>query len=220
MQKNIVSAPFETASTTRRGSAFLRMTAADYNKQLLAGAVIGSTDRHSSKKQSKGSGLKFPGGAQSAFGRMTAAEYNAQLLIQTSENGFGCAKGKPRVQLEEIIHRACFEWIFRHEHAYPALRWVFHTPSGGARSAGEAGKMKGMGARKGVVDVISPFPALGGPGLAIEIKAPKKKPTLEQQDFLDRAASCGWVHGVCFCLEDFQSLVRQYLGVGPNVRML
>lgn len=160
---------------------------------------------------------RLPG---SSFVRMSAADYNKQMAGGAlTASRIGRKSSRTRVQAEEMLHRACFEWVFRQEHAHPALRWVFHTPSGGARSKGEGGKLKAMGARKGVVDVISPFPAAGGPGLAIEIKAPKAKATPEQKEFLERAASCGWVHGVCYGLEEFQALVRQYLGVSPDVRM-
>ncbi|PNG49136.1 hypothetical protein WDL1P2_00467 (plasmid) [Variovorax sp. WDL1] len=79
------------------------------------------------------------------------------------------ASGHPT---EEQIHRACANWVFAHEGTYPFLRWLMHVPNGGLRKRGEAGKMRAMGVRKGVVDWIHPFPSPTGryTGLAIEVK--------------------------------------------------
>jgi hypothetical protein len=157
----------------------------------------------------------------SAFGRMSAGDFNELLKSGAiSPAGSGKRTGKRRVQVEEMLHCECFDWVFRHESAYPVLRWVFHSPNGGARNKAEGGKLKAMGARKGVVDVISPFPGPGGSGLALELKAPGKKPTPDQAEFLAKAAEHDWVHGVCYSLEEFQRLVRQYMGVPPSVRMI
>lgn len=120
---------------------------------------------------------------------------------------------------EERLQRDCFEWVFRHEALHLSLRWLFHVPNGGARSKGEAGKLKGMGTRKGVVDVLQPFPGPGAPGLAIELKAPGQPLTPDQVKFLAEANQAGWVNGVCFTLKEFQRLVRRYLAIPDHVRM-
>lgn len=131
------------------------------------------------------------------------------------------AAKKRRKSPEEDLHRLVFDWIFLHEARYPALKYAMHVPNGGARSKGEAGKLKAMGVRKGVPDIINPFPQPGGKGFACELKAPKGKMTPEQDDFLCNAKAQGWITGVCFTLEQFIELITSYLGVrkaGPVVQ--
>ncbi len=67
-----------------------------------------------------------------------------------------------------------------------------HVPNGGLRSRGEAGKMRAMGVRKGVVDWILPFPSPAGryTGLAIEVKSHRGTVSDEQQDFFGRRGCC------------------------------
>lgn len=155
------------------------------------------------------------------FSRMSAADYrlNYDALVagpsgRTKSKARSGTPGRaPRQSPEEDLHRAVFAWVFAHEARHPILRYMLHVPNGGARSKGEAGKLKAMGVRKGVVDVVNPFAQPGGTGFACELKAPGKGPTPEQQDYLDFARANGCVTGVCFTLEQFVALVGQYLAV-------
>lgn len=147
---------------------------------------------------------------------MLAADFNAMLTAHAGSPlaaGRNVTKKVKRATPEEDLHRAVFEWIFLNETRYPELQNHMHCPNGGARSKGEAGKLKAMGVRKGVSDVINPFPSAGGAGFACELKAPSKKPTSEQALYLETAASHGWVTGVCYTLEQFVALTERYLGV-------
>jgi hypothetical protein len=161
----------------------------------------------------------------SGFGRMTAADYLAATKAGTlpvRRSGKGCTERmgdvlrKKRASPEEDLHRSVFEWIFANEQRYPALKYVMHVPNGGARSKGEAGKLKAMGVRKGVVDIVGPFPCSGGGlGFACELKAPGGKPTSEQSAFLEKAKEHQWVYGLCYNFDDFLMLVSVYLGIQP-----
>lgn len=152
--------------------------------------------------------------AQSHFGRMTAAEYllfAAQAQAQAAVSG---GKRPKRASPEEDLQRSVFEWIFLHEHKYPVLEFTMHVPNGGRRSKGEAGRFKAMGVRKGISDVVNPFPQPGGAGFACELKASKDgRATPEQLKYLKFAKSNGWVTGICFTLDQFIVLIEQYLGV-------
>jgi hypothetical protein len=106
-----------------------------------------------------------------------------------------------------------FEWIFLHEARYPRLVDFMHVPNGGARSKGEAGKLKAMGVRKGVSDIICHFPGAVGNGFACELKAPGGKATPEQLVYLEKARAHGWVTGICDSFEGFLTLAYLYLGV-------
>ena len=114
---------------------------------------------------------------------------------------------------EEQIHRDCAAWVFEHEELFPTLRWLMHVPNGGHRSVGEAGKMKGMGVRKGVVDWIHPLPSPSGyyKGLAIEIKSHRGELSDEQEDFLHDVSEAGWLTSVARSREQFSEVVTTWL---------
>lgn len=118
---------------------------------------------------------------------------------------------------EDQIHRACADWVFAQEGIYPFLRWLMHVPNGGLRSRGEAGKMRAMGVRKGVVDWILPFPSPSGryAGLAIEVKSHRGTVSDEQQDFLDDAAAAGWLTAVVRSSDEFVKVVEQWIRDRP-----
>lgn len=163
---------------------------------------------------------------------MTAAQYNAHLLANpgcakhsgrsAARTGSGYRKGTPgglgevrvrRASPEEDLHRLVFDWIFAMQSAHPVLRFMMHVPNGGVRSKGEAGKLKAMGVRKGISDVICPFTSGSFKGFACELKAPKGRCTPEQTDYLEEAKSDGWLTGVCFSLDEFVVMAQAYLGV-------
>lgn len=154
------------------------------------------------------------------FGRMSAADYlvaakaGALPVRQSGKSRNSVTSGKKRASPEEDLQRMVFDWIFANEHHYPVLKFVMHVPNGGARSKGEAGKLKAMGVRKGVVDILGPFPCPGGGlGFACELKAPGGKPTPDQSEFLEIAKSHNWVHGLCYSFDEFLALISVYLGI-------
>lgn len=152
---------------------------------------------------------------EGGFGRMSASQY-LQLLAKdaagATRNGSTATRiKKPRRQEEEDLQRAVFNWITLHEDAYPQLRWFFHAPNGGARSMGEAGKLKAMGVRKGVADVICPFSRGPYRGFACEIKSRVGCTTVDQDEFLEAAATDVWVWGVARTLDEFVALAATYL---------
>lgn len=156
-----------------------------------------------------------------AFSRMTSAQflkdYDAlHAGVKPRASGRVQHTKTPRKTLEEDLHREVFAWIFLHEKRYPILKYTMHVPNGGARSKGEAGKLKAMGVRKGVSDIINPFAQPGGKGFACELKAPGGVATPEQKDFLREASEHDWVRGVCYTLDEFVALIHVYLGVSAQ----
>lgn len=153
------------------------------------------------------------------FVKMTAQQFLAEMSA-ASRDSRGDARqpvksSKPgratRNSPEEDLQRVTKEWVDLHVARYPALVWMMHCPSGGKRPKGEAGKLKAMGAKRGVSDWICPFPSQAAAGLAIELKAPKGKTTPEQEAFLSHAAQHGWVCAVCYSLDEFIVTVMRYL---------
>lgn len=159
------------------------------------------------------------------FGRMSASEYREMLACCPAPAG---TAGGPRLaqkprkarfvesavatgMSEEDLQRLTAQWVEAATLQYPQLRWLFHVPNGGKRSRGEAGKLKAMGVKKGVVDWLLPFPNRGWAGLVIELKDSRGPLTPEQRDFLQEAHERGCVQGVARTLDAFVRLVMQYL---------
>lgn len=127
------------------------------------------------------------------------------------------APKKKRKTEEDDLHRMCFEWIFALEAQYPILEYTMHVPNGGARSKGEAGKMKAMGVRSGVVDITNPFPYGGFNGFACELKSSTGRLSDSQLKYLAKCKSQGWLTGLARTLDEFIALKERYLGMTPSI---
>lgn len=196
------------------------MTAAQYRAQMgLAPAGTPDSDlarsAGPSRPRLRGGSLTLAVAAQS-----TALVPEAQAPAARSSPAAPARARKPRKltlasghPTEDQIHRACADWVFAHEGIYPFLRWLMHVPNGGLRSRGEAGKMRAMGVRKGVVDWILPFPSPTGryAGLAIEVKSHEGTVSAEQQEFLDDSQAAGWLTAVVRSSEEFEQVVEQWI---------
>lgn len=112
---------------------------------------------------------------------------------------------------EDDLQIACFQWVELMRHQYKILTWLVHVPNGGKRPRGAAGRLKAMGVKKGVLDVILPLPYNGWAGLAIELKVGSNKPTEEQEDWLAVFAAAGYYTAVCYDFASFQKHVTTFL---------
>jgi len=134
---------------------------------------------------------------------MTAAEYREQA------------------QSEADIHKAVVEWADRQAGAEPALELLFHVPNGGSRHIAEATKLKAMGTRQGVPDLLLPVPRLGGHdaacerieynGLALELKSPSGRLRPAQAWWLKRLEEQGWAIAVAWRFSEARYILRSYL---------
>jgi hypothetical protein len=113
---------------------------------------------------------------------------------------------------EDDLQIACFEWIELMRPAHPILEWVIHVPNGGKRPRGAAGKLKAMGVKPGVLDVLLPLPYNGWSGLAIEMKVGANKTTEQQDDWLAVFHASGYYTAVCYSAEEFMAHVNKFLG--------
>jgi VRR-NUC domain len=101
------------------------------------------------------------------------SRYNADLALAAAERPKGRDK-TPRIKAadlakyktEEQIQVEVADWLDRN---LPAdWRW-FHPPNGGWRKKSTAARLKGMGVKAGVADVVVCRPS--GPDIWIELKA-------------------------------------------------
>lgn len=129
-----------------------------------------------------------------------------------------------RAHPEDDMQRALFQWIDLATPRIPQLALAFHPANGGKRDPREAARLKGLGVRPGVPDVMIPgtsnihFPAFTDTsrrGLAIELKAGKNKPTADQLRWHMQLRCAGWQVNVCRSFDDARQVIVDYFGVKP-----
>lgn len=123
---------------------------------------------------------------------------------------------------EDDMQRALFKWITLATPRIPQLALAFHPANGGRRGKIESARLKGLGVRPGVPDVMIPGysrfrgdPNLERIGLAIELKAGDNEPTKEQLQWLSRLQSAGWATYVFYSFDDARAMIAAYFGAKP-----
>jgi hypothetical protein len=117
---------------------------------------------------------------------------------------------------EDDLQISCFEWIELMRASHPILEWIIHVPNGGKRPRGAAGKLKAMGVKPGVLDILLPLPYNGWSGLAIELKVGSNKTTEQQDDWLAVLQASGYYTAVCYTLEAFMGHVSRFLSAASE----
>jgi VRR-NUC domain len=121
----------------------------------------------------------------------------------------------PRASPEEDLHRLCFQLVQALDQRHPILAYLMHVPNGGARSKGEAGKLKAMGVRKGVPDFLLPRARGRWSGLALELKSPDGRLSQDQIFWLQGLQAEGYLVSLCRTIDDFEKLLMAYLNDTP-----
>lgn len=99
------------------------------------------------------------------------------------------------------------------EASVPALKYLAHIPNGGARSKASAGKIKGMGGRKGIPDYMLYCRRGPVPGMAFEFKADATEElTEDQRDWMAELKMQGWRTAVFYSAETALEAVLEYMG--------
>jgi hypothetical protein len=110
------------------------------------------------------------------------------------------------MQTEDRLQISCARFL---NLQYPKALW-FHTPNGGSRNKIEGAKLKAMGTKKGVSDILIIERNKSFVGLAIELKILPNKPTLEQIEFLYQLKLRGWDTAVIYSIDAFIEKVIKY----------
>lgn len=120
---------------------------------------------------------------------------------------------------EDDMQIALFDWARRLENrpGCTSLRWLFHPPNGGARSATTGARLKRMGVRRGVPDVVLPVSNAAYVGLAGELKAAKGRLTPEQSEWIGHLGDDGWFVAVWRDWADAARDIAYYLGLPEGV---
>lgn len=145
---------------------------------------------------------------------MSAAEFRALVvggaLSASPSSTPGGRKARPSTP-EEDLQIECFKAVAVLELKHPILKWMVHVPNGGKRTKAQAGRLKAMGVKSGVIDVLLPRRHRGWAGLAIELKSAKGRTTPDQDAWLEAFAEDGYVTGVARTLDEFMALVNRYI---------
>lgn len=126
-----------------------------------------------------------------------------------------------RIQLtgsEDEEQQKIIQWAELMSNAYPDLLMLYHVPNGGSRNRAEAAKLKRMGVRAGVPDLVLPVPRDGYAGLYIELKVGENRPSKNQKNWLEKLALHGYKALVCYGGNEAIETLEQYIK-SPKTRM-
>ena len=87
---------------------------------------------------------------------------------------------------------------------------IVHIPNEGKRSLSYAARMKRMGLRSGLPDLLVPLARGGYHGLFIEMKYGKNKTTKEQKEWLERLSAEGYACAVCYNAAEAIKTIERY----------
>ncbi len=117
---------------------------------------------------------------------------------------------KPRQDREHAEAVALMKAVKLHEARWPALRWLFAVPNGGARNKIVAAKLKAEGVKPGVPDYIWPQRSAPYIGLALELKAKVGRVDPAQREWLAGLEAQGWRCVVAYGWEEALAAIREY----------
>ncbi|WVM04107.1 hypothetical protein [Salinibacter phage B2_17] len=132
-------------------------------------------------------------------------------MSNTANETISAEEYRQQNQSEEDIHKAVVEWADRQAQTLPALDFLFHVPNGGSRHVAEAEKLRRMGTRQGVPDLLLPIPRAAGCGLALELKSPSGRLRPTQAWWLDHLREAGWAVAVAWTFSEARHVLRSYL---------
>jgi hypothetical protein len=123
-------------------------------------------------------------------------------------------------QSEDELHRACVQWADAQAGAMPELNALFHPPNGGARDGRTGARMKALGAKAGVPDLVLPIvrpvtwrngERIPAGGLWIELKSQSGRLRDTQKTWRARLLKHQHCWILCRTLEAFQAAVTDYI---------
>lgn len=119
-----------------------------------------------------------------------------------------------RIQItgsEDEEQQKVIQWAELMSNAYPDLQMLYHVPNGGSRNRVEAAKLKRMGVRAGVPDLVLPVPRNGYAGLYIELKVGENRPSKNQKNWLEKLALHGYKALVCYGGNEAIEILEKYI---------
>jgi len=116
-----------------------------------------------------------------------------------------------KLSAEEQIQVDLFNWARYYETQHPELALMFHPPNGGKRSARTGAKLKAMGTKPGVPDVVLPVPRQGYGALFIELKTPQGRMSESQKGWYQALTLANNKVVVCRSWAEAADVILAYL---------
>ena len=132
-----------------------------------------------------------------------------EAIRNIARNG-GRAQALPGAK-EDNEQIAVLEWAAYMTGKFPCLSRLLHIPNGGSRNRIEAAKLKKMGVKAGVPDLLLPYPAGGFGGLWLELKTATGRATPEQREWIEYLRSVGYAAYVCHGAGEAINAIEVYL---------
>ena len=111
---------------------------------------------------------------------------------------------------EEAIQKTVIQWVRSHPYFKGKEGLVLHFPSEGARSPVFGKKLKDMGFRAGIADLLIAMPRRGYGGAWLELKSKKGKLSPAQKEFLDNMQQQNYFTAVCYSIEGAIEMIEWY----------
>lgn len=97
---------------------------------------------------------------------------------------------------------------------HPDLELIYHVPNGGYRTKPEAAKLKAMGVKPGVFDLVLPAPRRPYHGLYLEMKKPTDSNTSAAQFWWrDRLVKNGYYAIICNGVDEAWKVLMEYMAL-------
>jgi hypothetical protein len=126
----------------------------------------------------------------------------------------GLVRRKRPRHIEDDHQLALFKWArMANIKGVQVADYLIAIPNGGKRNAREAGRMKAMGVKAGVSDMLLPIPRGHYHGLWIELKAPDGRVSPEQKAWIEKMVMQGYSARVCFGWEEARIAIQLYLAL-------
>ena len=124
----------------------------------------------------------------------------------------------PKHRGEEIEQAKLVKWSHKREvrALMPELAFLHHSPNGGERSAFAGAQMKALGVKRGFPDLVLPARRLAWIGLAVEMKSPIGRQSVEQVAWQDFLRAQGWVYSVARSAQEGRETICRYLDIDPD----
>lgn len=104
-----------------------------------------------------------------------------------------------------------FQWAELSIKKYPCLKFMYSTLNGVRLSIGSAVKAKKSGSKRGVPDIVLPYPSGNYHGLYVELKVDKNRATKEQKEYVEYLNSVGYRAEVVYGSNNAIRLIKGYL---------
>lgn len=120
---------------------------------------------------------------------------------------------------EDAEQIALFEWLaITRWRGQPLTRWYYHVANGGTRHVLEAMKLKRMGLKAGVPDIVGVIAASGYHGHYVELKAQGGSVRPEQRAWHELLREEGYRVDVAFGWYEGSKAIERYLGKSSPVQ--